>query len=102
MRRTSLFRGRHGFTLIELLVVIAIIGILAAILLSAISGTKEKARRVRCMNQLRQFILACHSYGNDNTEMLPSGISENADPTDSHIPVISGTTRTNLLFYTST
>src|ERR1043166_3318800 len=65
--------ARRAFTLIELLVVIAIIAILAALLLPVLAGAKERARRTSCKNSERQFILAVHMYGDDNTQLLPSG-----------------------------
>ncbi|HUL51262.1 MAG TPA: DUF1559 domain-containing protein [Candidatus Nitrosotalea sp.] len=61
-----------GFTLVELLVAISIIALLAALLIPAVSKSKETARSVACMNNLHQIALASMTYTMDFNGQLPS------------------------------
>src|SRR2546430_2319146 len=74
-RRLTL-RGWSGFTLVELLVVIAIIAILAALLLPALSRSKEQAKAIGCVNNLRQLQLAFLMYTEDFDRVPRNGGSD--------------------------
>ena len=69
-----------GFTLIELLVVIAVIAILAALLMPALSSSRQKAITVQCQNNLRQIGLATFHYCDENDDLLPYAWFDEKDP----------------------
>lgn len=69
-QRTEPFPAR-AFTLVELLVVVAILGVLATLLLPAILQAPARARRIRCVSQLRQIGVGFHTFAADHQQRFP-------------------------------
>jgi prepilin-type N-terminal cleavage/methylation domain-containing protein/prepilin-type processing-associated H-X9-DG protein len=92
-------RNRSAFTLVELLVVIAIIGVLVALLLPAVQAAREAARRMSCSNNLKQFVVASHTY-HDTNLVFPAG--RNAHQISTHaalLPFVEQTALHELVDY---
>jgi len=71
---------RAGFTLIELLVVISVIGVLVSIILPALSSSRETARRLQCLANLKGIGMGLNIYMNERSKGLLPRVRPLHDP----------------------
>ena len=64
-------KKKKSFTLLELLVTIGIIGILAAMIMPALNSSRERAKQIACIGNLKQIGLALNMYLSDNRFIMP-------------------------------
>jgi prepilin-type processing-associated H-X9-DG protein len=76
---TSRKAGEQGFSLLELLVVFSTILVLVALLLPAMKGAMESARKARCASTMRQYGMAFRLYQTDHRGMYPDPWVNNSD-----------------------
>ena len=69
--KLMIHRNRTAFTLIELLMVIVIIGVLAALIVPAVSKAQDRAYTIQCASNERQMGLALTLYAGDNQDSYP-------------------------------
>lgn len=62
---------KRAFTLVELLVVIFVISLLMAILMPVLVKARQQGKRIYCLSNLRQMVIAAHSYANNNDGYYP-------------------------------
>jgi prepilin-type N-terminal cleavage/methylation domain-containing protein len=73
-------KSNRAFTLVEMLVVISVIGILSALLLPALSASKATAKRMTCLNNLKQINYAVRMYYDDSNDASPPGYGPRGSP----------------------
>tara|TARA_R110002111_G_scaffold262702_1_gene340341 strand:- start:42505 stop:43560 length:1056 start_codon:yes stop_codon:yes gene_type:complete len=83
-RNKNRLQKRKGFTLIELLVVITIIGILVSLTLPAINGARAAARKVTCLNNMRNVGLAVVNFSSGANSQLPLLVDTNISASSSY------------------
>lgn len=71
-RRDWAVPRRRAFTILELLISVGVVALLIALLLPALSSSREAARRVQCTSNLRLLGVALHQY-HDEHGSLPIG-----------------------------
>lgn len=99
--------NKKGFTLVELIVVLVILAILAALLIPALTGYIDKARKKQIVAETRQVVMAAQTlvdeeYGKDATYAVTSITGESTTPKKSEIATLAEVADSNITSVTIT